>query len=97
VSKSTKPLTIAVHPAFLKEPWVQELRDKGHRVFSLRELNCENVFGDPSASIIGPDGCDLILAPQAARFLPGMHKYLDSFIKGARVAKYGANKKAEEE
>ena len=31
---------------------------------------------------------DLILAPQAARFLPGMEKFLPDFIKGARAVKY---------
>ena len=31
---------------------------------------------------------DLILHPQAARFLPGMEKFLEDFIKGARKVKY---------
>ena len=35
-----------------------------------------------------PDGIDLILAPQACRFLPGMEKMLDSIIKGVRKVKY---------
>ena len=32
--------------------------------------------------------CDLILAPNAARFLLGMEKFLDAFIKGARALRY---------
>ena len=31
---------------------------------------------------------DLILGPTCARFLPGMEKFLDALIKGARKAKY---------
>ena len=39
---------------------------------------------------------DLILGPTCCRFLPGMDKYLDSIIKGARLVKYGPTKKAKE-
>ena len=35
---------------------------------------------------------DLILAPQAARFLPGMEFLLEIFIKGARAVKYPKEK-----
>ena len=33
-------------------------------------------------------GVDLILSPSCFRFLPGMEKYLDSFLAGARKLKY---------
>ena len=38
---------------------------------------------------------DLILGPNCARFLPGMEFALDSFIKGARMVKYGKPAKKE--
>ena len=33
-------------------------------------------------------GCDLLIGPECARFLPGMEKFLEDFIKGARKVKY---------
>ena len=36
---------------------------------------------------------DLILLPEAARFIPGMEKFLESFLKGARVVRYPGSKK----
>lgn len=38
------------------------------------------------------DDFDLILGPTCARVLPGMEKFLDSFIKGARMVKYPRKK-----
>ena len=74
MGKTPKPLTIWVHPDWATAPWVEELEKKGHII------RCD---GDSVWD------ADLILAPQAARFLPGMEKFLDSFIKGARKIKYG--------
>ncbi len=37
-------------------------------------------------------GYDLILGPTCARFLPGMEKHLDSFLKGARKMRYPGKK-----
>ena len=39
--------------------------------------------------VCGAMDYDLVLGPQCARFVPGMEKYLDSFIKGARAVKFG--------
>ena len=78
MGKTPKPLKIAIHGSLLGQPWVAELQAKGHTVELLV------MVGDP----------DLILAPQAARFLPGMEKYLDALIKGARRVKYPGKKDA---
>ena len=75
MGKTPKPLKIYVHPAFKGEPWVAELREKGHDVTLDYDSPCLWE-------------ADLILAPQAARFLPGMEKFLEDFIKGARKVKY---------
>ena len=88
---ATKPLTIAVAEVYWKEPWVTVLREKGHKVVRLDELNLENILGGP-LDIFNADDCDLILGPNCARFLPGMHTFLDSFIKGARAIRYKGKK-----
>jgi len=36
---------------------------------------------------------DLILGPTCCRFLPGMEKFLDAIIKGARKVRYPAKEK----
>ena len=73
MGKTPKPLRILVHPTFFGQGWIGELQSKGHTVVPMP---------------LDLDAYDLILAPQAARFLPGMQKHLDSFIKGARKIKY---------
>ena len=75
---TSKPLRILVHPPLLEQAWVQELQAKGHTVEPIPA-----VWGD----------YDLILAPEAARFVPGMEKFLESFIKGARAIRYPAKEK----
>ena len=74
---TSKPLTILVHPNYWDTPWVQELKAKGH-VVAVLHTSIE---------------ADLILGPTCARFIPGMEKYLEAFIKGARVVKYPGSKK----
>ena len=70
---TTKPLRILVHPKYLDLPWAQELRAAGNTVEPIPA-----VWGD----------YDVILAPEAARFLPGMEKFLPAFLKGARKIRY---------
>ena len=38
------------------------------------------------------EGADLILGPTCARFIPGMEKFLESFIRGARAVRYPGKK-----
>ena len=73
MGKTPKPLTILVHPDLYSQPWVAELEAKGHII-------C-NRTSDAWAY-------DLILAPQACRFVPGMEFLLDEVVKGARRLKY---------
>lgn len=75
---TSKPLTIYIHPKLILEPWVATLQAAGHIV---------------STSLAYWDEADLILGPTCARFLPGMEKYLDSFLKGARKVKYPTKEK----
>lgn len=42
--------------------------------------------------LVVPD-CDLILAPNCCRFLPGMEPFLDSILKEARAVKYPSKTK----
>ena len=78
MGKSTKPLKIVVDPSLYTAPWVDELRAKGHFV-------CPAEWADD---------IDLILAPQACRWLPGMEFVLDDVIKGARKVRYPEKKEA---
>ena len=39
---------------------------------------------------------DLSLGPKYARFVPGMEKYLDAFLKGARAARYPGSKRKDD-
>ena len=39
---------------------------------------------------------DLNLGPKCARFVPGMEKYLDAFLKGARAARYPGSKRKDD-
>ena len=73
MGKTPKPLKILVAWEMRDEPWVQDLRAKGHEV--------EHALSDAF-------NYDLILAPQACRWLPGMEFYLDEAIKRARKIKY---------
>ena len=72
MGKTPKPLKIAIDASLGDQPWVAELRAKGHEVFETHYL----------------EAYDLVLAPQACRWLPGMEFYLDEAIKGARKIKY---------
>ena len=74
---TSKPLTILIHPDYWETPWAADLRAKGH-VVAILETNIQ---------------ADLILGPTCARFVPGMEKFLDSFLKGARVVRYPGSKK----
>ena len=74
---TSKPLTILIHPDYWETPWAANLRAKGH-VVAILETNIQ---------------ADLILGPTCARFVPGMEKFLDSFLKGARVVRYPGSKK----
>lgn len=58
-------------------PWCEELETQGHHVIPAEWA----------------EDCDLLLGPTCARFLPGMHVFLDSFIKGAWAIKYPGTKK----
>lgn len=71
-----KPLVIAVHPDLLSYAFVAALSSKGHTMISHTDTVDELWQAD------------LILAPQACRWLPGMEDYLDALIKGARAIKY---------
>ena len=76
MGKTSRPLKIVVDPSLYMLPFVAELKAKGHGVVVAEWA----------------DDIDLILAPQAARFLPGMEKFLEDFIKGARKVKYPKEK-----
>ena len=71
---TSKPLRISIHPSLRDAPWVAELQVKGHFIVSV----AGGAWWD----------ADLILGPNCARFVPGMEKYLDSFLAGARKLKY---------
>lgn len=85
-----KPLRIVVHGDLFYLPFVEELQKEGHLVYRLNAMHCETETGTVP---VMEENCDLILGPNCARFLPGMEKFLDSFLKGARVLKYGKVKK----
>ena len=72
MGKTSKPLTILVDQAFMEFPWVTELQAKGHTIQPIPNTWVEY---------------DLLLSPRAARFFPGMEKFLESFIAGARKLK----------
>lgn len=74
---TSKPLTIYVHPTYWGKAWVKDLQAKGHVVAVLET----------------PIEADLILMPNCARFVPGMEKFMDSFLAGARKIKYPEKKK----
>ena len=76
MGKAPKLLRILIHPNFITSPWIMELEAKGHIIVATLE------HGDSLWDF------DLILAPQACRWLPGMEFYLDEVIKGARKIKY---------
>ena len=75
--KNPKPLKILLVG---NQDWSQvaELSTKGHEVIVDAE---------------GLDHYDLILGPTCCRFLPGMEKFLDAIIKGARKVRYPAKEK----
>ena len=75
-----KPLVIAVHTDLYHLPWVEALRAKGHTITD----------GMTPMEIWK---ADLILAPQACRWVEGMQQHLDALIKGARAIKYPAKPK----
>lgn len=77
-----KPLTIGLHPSLVQAEWVKDLQEKGHQVFSW----------EPAQGDQGIFDCDLILGPNCCRFVPGMERFLDSLIKGARAIKYKGTK-----
>ena len=79
MGKTPKPLRIAVSADVAS--WYIEFLD---------ELRAKG----HTVEVMPPNDWDLILAPQAARFLPGMEQFLDEFIKGARKVKYPAKIKA---
>jgi len=82
MGKTSRPLKILVALSLVDMPWIDAFRDKGHEV---------TVASPVIGACLGD--YDLVLGPQCARFVPGMEKYLDSMIKGARAVKFG--KKAE--
>lgn len=88
LGKSPKPLKILVSAAAwaVAPERFEELRAQGHTV----EVQSMNLLGDPTRTHTCPlmDDWDLYLDPKAARFLPGMEKFLDSLIKGARKVRY---------
>ena len=82
MGKTPKPLRIVVLPPFCNAGWVLMLAQAGHDVTLL----------DSDHSAMPILNADLILGPTCARFLPGMEKFLESFIKGARAVKYKGKK-----
>ena len=78
MGKTPKPLTIAVSADLLGTPIGPVLVD------ALREK------GHSVTVVAWP--YDLILAPQACRFVPGMAFMLDEVVKGARKVKYPKEK-----
>ena len=85
---TSKPLRIAVHFQLTHLPCVLTLRDKGHHVFPIVSLAA-------SDTVEPIDSFDLVLGPNCMRFIPGMEKFLESFLKGARAARYPGSKRNE--
>ena len=91
MGKTLKPLKVLVS----SEVWVgseallTKLREQGHTV----EVMSMNLGSDRKHICPLGDNWDLILAPQACRWLPGMEFYLDEAIKGARKVRYPDKKK----
>ena len=82
MGKVQKPLTIFVLiPGWQHLPWVKDLQAKGHKVNDGPTHEDQDIWD-----------ADLILGPTCARFIPGMEKFLESFIKGARAIKYKGKK-----
>ena len=75
---TSKPLFIVVHPDLGRQPWIEELRAKGHTVAFLALEHA---------------GADMILGPNCMRLVPGMERFLEAFIKGARMVRYPGSKK----
>ena len=80
MSKTTRPLTILIHHDWDGEGWVSELRQLGNTVHTHLTAFTTGFSGFSTY--------DLILMPQACRFLPGMEKFLPAILKGARAVKY---------
>lgn len=83
---TSKPLTIGLDFRLTQEAWVQLLRDKGHHIFPVVSL----AASDNARPI---NEVDLFLGPNCARFVPGMEKFLNSFLAGARKIKYPSKEK----
>ena len=79
MGKTPKPLIIFIHPMYEGQPWVDGLIAKGHHVLT---HVCDEMM----------QRVDLILAPQACRFVPGMEFLIEEFVKGARRLKYPQEK-----
>lgn len=79
MGKTPKPLKIAFVNIEddMTQVIVRELCAQGHQ-----------------AEIVRYEGdFDLYLGPTCARFLPGMERFLDAFIKGARKVRYPGKEK----
>lgn len=73
--KTSKPLTVWVHPKLWEHPAVQDLIEKGNHV--------ETHAGDTTMP-------DLLLSPVAWRIVPGMEDtQIPMAIKAARKERYG--------
>lgn len=77
MGKTTKPLTIFVHPSILNWPEWQLLRDQGHVIGSLIDIK--------QASLDDPD---LWFGPTCWRMDNNLRKYIDDAITVAREVKY---------
>lgn len=87
MGKTSKPLTIVVHPTLRMELGGQltALTSQGHTVSWMdSEIDGEYVAN-----------ADLIVAPNAWRMFGALTKYLDVAIKGARVTAYPPKKRSE--
>ena len=81
MGKTSKPLTILVHPSLQMGPGIVELAAKGHTIYSM----------DHDGYEVAAD-CDLILGPNCWRMPTHLLKYLDIAIAGARKIRYAENK-----
>ena len=73
MGKTSKPLTLLVHPSMLAWEEIQALQAQGHTIVDAKD----------SALY------DAILLPNAWRMMLELRPYLDLVIKEARKAKYG--------
>ena len=84
MGRSSKPLSILLHPELESWPEFQDLKAQGHGVVTAQDLHLANV-------VLGE--MDLILGPTCWRMDPQHRKYLPQAIAAARKVRYPPKEK----